>query len=67
MHGINVKKRKGKVRKGKKEKFPKPAKRSAAALIPVLFQLPSGVFKGRSEAFFQGGMVERFVQDIIQA
>ena len=52
------KKRKGKVREGKKEKFPKPAKRSEAALILVLFQLPPGVFKGHSQAFFQGGMVE---------
>jgi len=35
MHGMNVKKRKGKVRKGKKEKFRNQRKRSAAALIPV--------------------------------
>ena len=34
MLGINVKKRKGKVRKGKKEKFPKPAKKISSSVNP---------------------------------
>ena len=53
-------------KESKKEGFRNKLKDEEKLESGFLFQLPSGMFKGRSEAFFQGGMVERFIQYLIQ-